>query len=305
MGNTWRQGDWRQKYVSDPKVVTLRDHSKPNACNCQKKSYKNLIQNENKCDDTKIKENSYKNYLHNANKCDDTKIRENSYKNHMQNENKCDDTDLNDPEISLKKINEKLSKKVIPKENDLITEQFYNNTLMDQVDIVDNYDTQAKFVCDMFKKETNCDKSCENNTFKCNKQDNKRDQNGDNKFKSFYKENNTFKYDKNGFKCDQNIDNDIKCNENNDNFKHDTDDDFKCKYNKINDFNECKCSGKKEKKCEEGCGCICNNCYSTCWPRDWIKVDFPGARVISINYTSDPYLWRPLWIRENKRWVFC
>ncbi|VVD03961.1 unnamed protein product [Leptidea sinapis] len=28
-------------------------------------------------------------------------------------------------------------------------------------------------------------------------------------------------------------------------------------------------------------------------------MDFPGARVISINYTSDPYLWRPLWRAEQ------
>ncbi|XP_013135840.1 PREDICTED: protein SERAC1 [Papilio polytes] len=50
-----------------------------------------------------------------------------------------------------------------------------------------------------------------------------------------------------------------------------------------------------------GCGCTCDVCYSPCWPRDWIKIDYPGARVISINYTSDPYLWRPLWIKESKR----
>ncbi|CAH2062491.1 unnamed protein product, partial [Iphiclides podalirius] len=53
--------------------------------------------------------------------------------------------------------------------------------------------------------------------------------------------------------------------------------------------------------CQAGCGCICDRCYSPCWPRDWVKVDFPGARVISINYTSDPYLWRPLWIKQCKR----
>ncbi|XP_050359477.1 uncharacterized protein LOC126779497 [Nymphalis io] len=59
----------------------------------------------------------------------------------------------------------------------------------------------------------------------------------------------------------------------------------------------CECNGKE---CN-GCGCVCDECYSPCWPRDWIRVDYPGARVISINYTSDPYLWRPLWIREIKR----
>ncbi|CAH2101472.1 unnamed protein product [Euphydryas editha] len=60
---------------------------------------------------------------------------------------------------------------------------------------------------------------------------------------------------------------------------------------------DCKCI---DNECN-GCGCVCDECYSPCWPRDWIKVDHPGARVISINYTSDPYLWRPLWIREIKR----
>lgn len=59
----------------------------------------------------------------------------------------------------------------------------------------------------------------------------------------------------------------------------------------------CQC----ELECQPGCGCVCDRCYSPCWPRDWVKVDYPGARVISINYTSDPYLWRPLWIKESKR----
>ncbi|CAG9574091.1 unnamed protein product [Danaus chrysippus] len=60
---------------------------------------------------------------------------------------------------------------------------------------------------------------------------------------------------------------------------------------------DCKC----EAKCEVGCGCLCDKCYSPCWPRDWLQVDYPGARVISINYTSDPYLWRPLWIKPSQR----
>lgn len=146
--------------------------------------------------------------------------------------------------MTFNKINEKLFKKIIPKENDLITEQFYNNTLLDQVEIVDNYDTQAMFVRDLFKRENNCDNDCDAN------------------------------------------DNESKCKYN------------ESKHNEINEVNECKCN---EKKCEVGCGCICDDCYSSCWPKDWIKMDFPGARVISINYTSDPYLWRPLWIKENKR----
>ncbi|KAJ2946010.1 hypothetical protein O0L34_g4928 [Tuta absoluta] len=58
---------------------------------------------------------------------------------------------------------------------------------------------------------------------------------------------------------------------------------------------------RQDKECEVGCGCNCDDCYSPCWPKDWIKVDYPEARVISINYTSDPHLWRPIWIKENKR----
>ncbi|XP_059607424.1 uncharacterized protein LOC132255421 isoform X2 [Phlebotomus argentipes] len=41
--------------------------------------------------------------------------------------------------------------------------------------------------------------------------------------------------------------------------------------------------------------------YSTCWPRDWLPVSCPGVRVIALNYTTDPYLWRPLWVRKRNR----
>lgn len=65
---------------------------------------------------------------------------------------------------------------------------------------------------------------------------------------------------------------------------------------------ECnECRSENAKSCPTGCGCVCDKCYSLCWPKDWLKVDFPNARVISINYTSDPYLWRPLWVKESKR----
>ncbi|GBP55254.1 Protein SERAC1 [Eumeta japonica] len=60
----------------------------------------------------------------------------------------------------------------------------------------------------------------------------------------------------------------------------------------------CEC---QTEACSDGCGCICSRCYSSCWPRDWLRVDHPDCRVISINYTSDPYLWRPIWVRECKR----
>ncbi|KAJ6647625.1 Protein SERAC1 [Pseudolycoriella hygida] len=41
--------------------------------------------------------------------------------------------------------------------------------------------------------------------------------------------------------------------------------------------------------------------YSKCWPRDWLPLDCPGVRVIALSYTTDPYLWRPAWIRKRIR----
>ncbi|GFG38324.1 hypothetical protein Cfor_01735 [Coptotermes formosanus] len=44
-----------------------------------------------------------------------------------------------------------------------------------------------------------------------------------------------------------------------------------------------------------------NEPYSKCWPRDWLPKDCPGVRVIALNYTTDPYLWRPLWVAKRNR----
>lgn len=44
-----------------------------------------------------------------------------------------------------------------------------------------------------------------------------------------------------------------------------------------------------------------NSSYSKCWPGDWLPLDCPGVRVISLNYTTDPYLWRPVWIKKRIR----
>ncbi|XP_053946280.1 uncharacterized protein LOC128855424 [Anastrepha ludens] len=41
--------------------------------------------------------------------------------------------------------------------------------------------------------------------------------------------------------------------------------------------------------------------YSKCWPADWLPLDCPGVRVIALNYTTDPYLWRPLWKKKEPR----
>ncbi|XP_069679722.1 protein SERAC1 isoform X2 [Periplaneta americana] len=41
--------------------------------------------------------------------------------------------------------------------------------------------------------------------------------------------------------------------------------------------------------------------YSKCWPRDWLPKDCPGVRVIALNYTTEPFLWRPLWMTKRNR----
>ncbi|KAJ0169765.1 hypothetical protein K1T71_014371 [Dendrolimus kikuchii] len=237
LGNTWRQGDWKAKYKIDPNMIPLRNHDNTNPCKCNINKETSLI---------------------NVNEC---KIND-EYTFENLNEN-----------ITINNLNE--LKKILPNDNSLITEQFYNNTLLEHN--VENYETQAKFVQDMFRNENGCDIkesklnnrngcNCNNvieiNECKCKSKDNK------------------FKIDNN--ECNVNDD---KCNIN----------EVKCKVNEV------KCKIDEQKTCEMGCGCICDDCYSLCWPRDWIKMDYPGARVISINYTSDPYLWRPLWIKGNKR----
>lgn len=41
--------------------------------------------------------------------------------------------------------------------------------------------------------------------------------------------------------------------------------------------------------------------YSKCWPRDWLPKDCPGVRIIALNYTTEPFLWRPLWMSKRNR----
>ena len=43
--------------------------------------------------------------------------------------------------------------------------------------------------------------------------------------------------------------------------------------------------------------------YSPCWPKDWIPKDCPGVRVIAVNYTTDPFLWRPVWVAKRNRFA--
>lgn len=40
---------------------------------------------------------------------------------------------------------------------------------------------------------------------------------------------------------------------------------------------------------------------SQCWPKDWLPLDFPTARVSALNYDTDPHLWRPIWYPSLKR----
>jgi protein SERAC1 len=49
--------------------------------------------------------------------------------------------------------------------------------------------------------------------------------------------------------------------------------------------------------------CVEHEPYANCWPKDWLPLDCPGARVIALNYSTDPYLWRPHWMRQVNRSV--
>lgn len=41
--------------------------------------------------------------------------------------------------------------------------------------------------------------------------------------------------------------------------------------------------------------------FTNCWPRDWLPLDCPYVRVITISYSTDPYLWRPIWFSTPAR----
>ena len=42
---------------------------------------------------------------------------------------------------------------------------------------------------------------------------------------------------------------------------------------------------------------------SQCWPQEWLPLDCPGVRVIALGYSTDPYLWRPVWVPKSSRYV--
>jgi protein SERAC1 len=52
---------------------------------------------------------------------------------------------------------------------------------------------------------------------------------------------------------------------------------------------------KRKAKCKK------DENWSACWPKDWLPLDCPGVRVIALNYTTDPYLWRPTWVQKQNR----
>lgn len=41
--------------------------------------------------------------------------------------------------------------------------------------------------------------------------------------------------------------------------------------------------------------------FTNCWPRDWLPLDCPYVQVITISYSTDPYLWRPIWLSKPAR----
>lgn len=46
---------------------------------------------------------------------------------------------------------------------------------------------------------------------------------------------------------------------------------------------------------------ITGESISQCWPQDWLPLDCPNTRIIALNYDTDPYLWRPIWVAKRKR----
>ncbi|XP_058466765.1 uncharacterized protein LOC131439585 [Malaya genurostris] len=60
-------------------------------------------------------------------------------------------------------------------------------------------------------------------------------------------------------------------------------------------FTEKRYHGKRKSRVKK------DESWSPCWPGDWLPLDCPGVRVIALNYTTDPYLWRPVWITKRHR----
>jgi hypothetical protein len=193
-------------------------------------------------------------------------LRPSTCKCEIQDESKCK-TNERTYAMEIKGCNipdEYRIERILPNDDEFIAEKFYDNSILNQVEIVDNLETQAQFVRELFENRI-CDENCDD-------------------FQNGLK-----------FECEIN---EVRCNLN----ESGEMELIGCNV-KESDVSEvsCECKVSEGRKCDVGCGCVCDECYSSCWPRDWIKEDYPEARVISINYTSDPYLWRPLWIKGCKR----
>lgn len=252
LANTWRQGDWKQKYKWGPNRVPIkRPTSIPETCEkCDHglkapdiqinvKNYDFCLCDYHKRNECEKKLPDVK-VLHNKDCCLEPEADNNKRKYAKVMNNSKEDSDISKRQCCSKAMNDPKEKNAgncyferdeafeVEQAKEFLTETVYNKDFMEAVNIIDNYEVQANFVRELFVQD--CDKVC-------------------------------------GLK------------------------------------QNCNCVGLGEdvRDCPVGCGCVCEKCYSSCWPKDWLQVDYPDARIISVNYTSDPYLWRPIWIKESKR----
>lgn len=192
-----------------------------------------------------------------------------------ENDEARDNLTREESEIQVSNIYNDIQK-ILPNNDIFITDKFYNNTLLDQEDGQKN-EQNNKDSCDrmvLSKDNLFITENFYTNPFLNHENYETQAQFVQDLFKSDMKDN---EHCENNETSEESNDSDVTNS------------------NITSKVAECKCTD-----CV-GCGCVCDECYSPCWPRDWVRVDYPGARIISINYTSDPYLWRPLWVKEIKR----
>lgn len=193
-----------------------------------------------------------------------------------ENDEARDNLTRKESEIQVSNIYNDIQK-ILPNNDIFITDKFYNNTLLDQESHSQKNEQKHKNNCDRMilpKDNLFITENFYTNPFLNHENYETQAQFVQDLFKSDMKDNENSEINETN---EESNDSDV------------TNSDATSK------VSECKCTD-----CV-GCGCVCDECYSPCWPRDWVRVDYPGARIISINYTSDPYLWRPLWVKEIKR----
>ncbi|CAH0730673.1 unnamed protein product, partial [Brenthis ino] len=271
LANTWRQGEWMSKYGKGPTKVPLRRPHSISTCKC-------TVESEKCGENDEISDKNDKNA--NIERENDTE---------RENDDARDKLTTEESEIQVTNIYKDIQK-ILPNNDIFITDKFYNNTLLDQevsdhqkneqtngnndVKVLpkDNLFIAEKFYAESLMNHENYETQA---------------QFVQDLFKSDMKEN-QHNYEVNPTDSKENL----------------TDSEVNLTDSEVNPTDsEVYPTDKVSCKCTDcvGCGCVCDECYSPCWPRDWVRVDYPGARVISINYTSDPYLWRPLWVKEIKR----